>query len=415
MLGCQQPADQAVTHPDDYNSYLGSAPTGPDSKYFRIWNSKIRPDSMQLTSFGVVAGEYARAFEHSGNIEYLKMAEQALRRGVEIAAIGKADFYRALARNYISQHRFREAALLADSAMAMGSGMRANHALQFDVLMELGRYDAAEKHLGEIADMARMDYLIRLAKWSDHQGDLKKAIFCLELAAGKAQRSKNPALVQWFYTNLADYYGHAGEIEKSYRHYLKALELDPSNAYAKKGLAWIVYSHERNPAEAMRILDSVTSYYRTPDIWLLKADIAGALGKHLDRAAYLDRFSQMIQNPDYGGMYNSHAIALYLETTGQVEKALTLAGEEATNRATPEVFSLLAYAYYRNGQADKALELVRDQVDGRTHEPQPLLYAAEIYKATGREGRAAELAGELEEAVYELGPETGARLRSLKM
>ncbi len=415
IASCGQSDESVVTRADDYDHFLGEVPSGHKSKYFQIWNSKIRPDSMQLTSFSIVAGEYARTFDQTGDIAYLKKAEQALLRGVEIAAIGKADFYRALARNYISQHRFGEARLMADSAMAMGSGMRANHALQFDILMELGQYDAAEEHLGAIADMARLDYLIRLAKWSDHRGDLKKAIFSLELAAGKAESSNNPALIQWCYTNLADYYGHAGELGKSYRHYLKALELNPSNAYAKKGIAWIVYSHERRPAEAMRILDSVTTYYNAPDVWLLKADIAESTGDMRARSKYLDSYSRLVRNPDIGHMYNAHTIAFYLESTGQTDRAMELAKREVSNRATPQTLGLLAYAYYRNGDMEKALELVRSEVDGRTYEPQPLLYAAEIYKASGMYGRASELAADLEEAVYELGPKTENRLRTLKM
>ena len=415
LSSCQHQAKERITNPDDYEAFLAATPSGPQSKYFRIWNDKIRPDSLQLTSFGIVAGEYARAFENTGDIDYLKKAEQALQRGVEIAAIGKADFYRALARNYISQHRFREAAALADSAMAAGSGMRANHALQFDVLMELGQYEEAGTHLEAIADMARMDYLIRLAKWSDHRGDLEKAIFTLELATERAVSSRNPALLQWCYTNLADYYGHAGEIQKSYEHYLKALQLDPSNAYAKKGIAWIVYSHEQQPGEALRILDSVSAYYESPDIALLQADIAASQGNLQAQSVYLDRFANLLSHPGYGDMYNAHAASLYLESTGQVQKALALARREVANRPTPETHGLLAYAYYRSGDTSKALELIREQVDGKTFEPQTLLYAAEIYKAIGMEGRAAQLAAELEEAVYELGPGSPSRLQTLKM
>ena len=45
------------------------------------------------------------------------------------------------------------------------------------------------------------------------------------------------------------------------------------DAYAKKGIAWIVYSYEKNPDEALRILNSVTNTFFAPDYYLLKADI----------------------------------------------------------------------------------------------------------------------------------------------
>src|SRR5690606_18953473 len=121
--------------------------------------------------------------------------------------------------------------------------------------------------------MSDFDYLIRLAKWSDHQGNLDAAIIYLEKAKTTAESSNMKGIKQWAYTNLADFYGHAGRIHDSYNHYLKALELDPNDAYAKKGIAWIVYSYEKNPDEALRILNSVMKDYLAPDYYLLKSQI----------------------------------------------------------------------------------------------------------------------------------------------
>ena len=69
---------------------------------------------------------------------------------------------------------------------------------------------------------------------NDHNGDLDTTIRFMEKARDKAEASKNNGLMLWAYTNLADYYGHAGRIEDSYDHYLKTLRIDPENAYAKK-------------------------------------------------------------------------------------------------------------------------------------------------------------------------------------
>ena len=281
--------------------------------------------------------------------------------------------------------------------------------------MELGQYDAAKRHLDALRHPNRMDYMIRLAKWSDHRGNLPKAIEVLEHASRLADASGNPALRKWCYTNLADYYGHSGALEDSYRYYLRALALDPADAYAKKGIAWIVYSHERRPEEALRILKSVVAYHQTPDLLLLLADIAGDLGDPRGRSEYLDRFDKLVRHPDYGYMYAAHRIALFLENGHNARQALKWAREEVDRRDTPETRALLAYALYRSERLTEALELIRDSVDGRTFEPEPLLYAAEIYKAYGMDGNAARLAGELEDAVFELGPGTEARLDRLKI
>ena len=369
---CSSNTAVKITDSKDYGQYLTSEPSKVTSKYFELWNSKIKPDSMQLISFGIVASEYTRYFKETGNITYLKRAEKALKRAATIAAVGKSGYYRALSRNYISQHRFKEALVWAEKAEKMGSGLRASHSLLFDVHMELGDYNTAHSYLDLIYNIEDFGYLIRAAKWQDHKGNLNQAVVLMEKAKRKAEASSNPETKLWAYTNLADFYGHAGRLEESYQHYLKALAIDGDNAYAKKGIAWIVFSHEKNPVQALHILEAVTDVNETPDYHILKAEIATYAEEELKASMFLDSFYQSVQNIAYGDMYNTHKIKFYLEVTGQYEKALALAQIEVLNRATPEAYDLLAYAELKNGNATKALDLVLTHVEDHTHEPEAL-------------------------------------------
>ena len=413
LSSCKTETENLLTNKDDYNKYLASSSSKTTSKYFELWNNKILPDSSQLMSFGIVGGEYNRYFQNTGDIQYLKKAEQVLEKAVNIAAIGQASYYRALARNYISQHRFREAAQLADSARTIKSGVDETLGLMFDVNMELGNYDVAQKYLDSLKNMNDFEYLIRLSKWNDHKGDLATTIRFMEKAKEKAEDSKNKGLRLWAYTNLADYYGHAGRIEDSYRHYLKALALDPGNAYAKKGIAWIVFSHEKKADEAMRILDSVTKNYKAPDYYLLKAEIADFMGDDLKSLSNFETYFKLVRNPDYGDMYNAYNVSLYLDRTDQFDKALKLSRKEVGNRPTPESYSLLAYSHFKKGDKEKALEIVQEHIEGKTFEPAVLVYAAEIYKATGHIEKAQAIKTELFEAIYELGPSSEKSISKL--
>lgn len=406
LSSCRTNNNGQITDREDYNKYLTSSPSKTTSKYFELWDSKIMPDSSQLMSFGIVGGEYNRYFQKTGDIKYLKKAEQVLKKAVEIAAIGEAGYYRALARNYISQHRFKEALQLADSSRATGNGIYESQCLLFDVHMELGNYNTAEKYLDSLKNMSDFGYLIRLSKWNDYKGDLNTTIHFMEKAKEKTEMSKNTALTLWSYTNLADYYGHAGRIEDSYRHYLMALSLDPENAYAKKGIAWIVFSHEKKPKEAIRILDSVTKTYKAPDYFLLKAEIANYMGDNLKSLSNLDEYYKAVQDPAYGDMYNAHSVLLYLKETEQFDKAFELAQKEVRNRPTPESYGLLAYSYLKKGQKEKAREIIEQHIEGKTFEPGILLYAAKVYKATGATEKVEVLKTELLGSIYELGPST---------
>ena len=413
LVSCQQKETEFRTNSQDYDQFLAAQPVKPTSKYFQLWDNKIKSDSLQLLSLGNVAGEYNRFFSGTGNIRYLKDAEQSLKRAVEIAAIGKAGYLRALARNYISQHRFREALDLAEKARKFGSGVKETQSLLFDLHMELGNYDLANQYLDSIQNMSDFGYLIRVAKWNDHKGDLDTAINFMEKAMAKAESSKNKGLQLWSYTNLADFYGHAGRIEESYNLYLRALNIDPQNAYAKKGIAWIVYSHERNGKEALRILDSIMQKNQSPEYYLLKAEIADFMENDMQRVQALDDYYKIVgNNPQYGDMYNAYNVDFLLEMDVE-QKAYKLAQEEVNNRPTPESYGWLAYSLLHLGENKKALELIEKHVMGATFEPAILHQAAEIYKANGKMEKVRELKQELMEAAYELGPIKEAQIASL--
>lgn len=413
LSACHTDNDNQITDKRDYDKYLVSNAPKTSSKYFELWNGKIKPDSSQLMSFGIVSSEYNRYFENTGDITYLKKAEKVLKKAADIANVARAGTYRALARNYISQHRFREAKQWADSAQAVGSSPNQTQVLMFDVHMELGNYNTAEKYLDSLKNMDDFGYLIRLAKWNDYKGDLDTTIRFMEKARDKAETSKNTGLMLWSYTNLADYYGHAGRIEESYDHFLKTLQIDSENAYAKKGIAWIVFSHEKKAKEAMRILDSVTQQYKSPAYFLFKSEIAEYLGDDMKSMVNLDKYYRLVQNKDYGDMYNTYNISLYLNKTGQYDKALKLAEKEVANRPTPESYSFLAYAYLKKGDAKKARAIVEAHIECKTFEPAILLRSAEIYKETGSIVRVEQLKEELLGAAYELGPVTEKEIAQL--
>ncbi len=414
VVSCKQDKQIAlVTQKAAYEKYLYTEAPETDSKHFRLWNNKIKADSMQLTSLGVAASYYGSYFQKTGNIGFLKQAEQALKKAVSIAAIGKAGYERSLARNYISQHNFKEALRLAEIAHERGSGLYQSRSLLFDVHMELGNYELAEQYLDSIKDMSRFDYLIRLSKWNDHLGDLNAAIRFMEMATKKAEAGKNRELMIWSYTNLADFYGHAGRIEEAYNHYLKALKIDPENAYAKKGIAWIVFSYEKRPEEALRILKGVEQNFNSPDIYLLKAEIYEYQNNDLDRSAALEAYNELVSKADYGVMYHKPNALLSINEENDLTTALKLAEEEVQGRSTPETYALLAYTHFRKGNLATALKIADTYVYENTGEPEVLLQLAEIYKAAGRTAIVQELQQELLTAVFELGPLSEAKIRQL--
>ncbi len=415
VVSCNK-EETTITNPEDYAVYLTkhNNQTRKEAKEkLQFWNSRIKADSLQITALSPAATAYTELFHSTGDIAYLKLAEKALTKSVDVAAIGKSGYLLALAHNYISQHRFIEAKEAAQGAYLLKTNSKETEMVLFDISMELGEYENAEKYLQKIANQSDYNFLIRLAKWNDYKGNLDATIRNMEKALKIAENGKKKGLQLWSYTNLADYYGHAGRIEESYDHYLKALAIDPSNAYAKKGIAWIVYSYEYKPEEALKILDAVMSDYQSPDYFLLKAEIAGFQKNDTVKKINLIKYYNSVKDNRYGIMYNTHTALLLAEEYGEYDEALVIAEEEIQNRPTPQSYDLKAYILNLKGDHKEALTIAENYIVHKTFEPLANLHIAQIYKANNLSEKVSPIIEELMDSSYELGPVISKELMNL--
>ena len=418
LLGCNGQGDKDVTfttNPKDYTSFLQADPiksyaAALEEKEF--WSKRLGSDSTGVGDLGPLAGAYSKLFETSGDIQYLKDAEQVYKKAITVAAIKIQDGYkRALAKNYITQHRFKDAIILLEESYAGISNKHATELLLFDSYLEVGAYSKALQFLKKIENINQFDYLIRISKWSDHQGDLSAAIRYMQKALAIANSKKNLALQIWTNSNIADYYGHQGDIKASYNHYLKTLALQPDNAYAKKGIAWILYSKEYNTAQASELIDHLLANHNLPDYYLLKAEMASYQGDSVLSEEYMQQFFTLANNPLYGDMYNTHKIMALVKTDPY--KALQLARKEVDNRTTPQSYQLLALAQLASNLKQEALATITSFVAGKTSDPMALLHSAQVYKANGMLDKVTALKTALLPASYELGPEVFKQVTAL--
>lgn len=406
IVSCETKSDQ-VTNSNDYDKYL-NAKENKSLEFTKgeidFWQKKFNATPNQTSYLIQIASQYSKLFEITGNIDYLIKTENLLKQYNEAMKYSTTGTIRSLARNYISQHRFKEALVLAKKALAIGDGMMQTQKLLFDINMELGNYAEAETNLNFIKDFRDFDYLIRLSKWNDHKGDLKTAIVFMEKAKVVAETNENKALKIWTYSNLGDLNGHDGNIKASYDYYLKTLDLEPNHSYALKGIAWIAFSHEKNTEEAKRIIDKISKKHDTPDFYLLKSKIAEFENNTSDKKENLKKYFKMLDNAKYGAMYNKYNTLIYADDKTTAFKALEIATIEVNHRPTPDSYDLLAWAYYNLGDVNKAFEISQKHVFGKSHEPMLNYHLAVIYKANNRFETAKTIKESLKGSDYELGP-----------
>jgi len=396
-----------ITAAKDYDKYLNIKDN--KSKDFaqneiNFWQNKYDIAPNQISYLSLLASNYSKLFENTGDVKNLYKAEELLTKSNEAYHYTSVGTIRSLARNYISQHRFKEALVLANKAFAIGEGMKETQKLLFDVNMELGNYTEAEKNLKYLTDATDFDYLIRISKWNDHLGDLKTAITFMEKANQIALINDNKSLKIWTYSNLGDLNGHAGNIKTSYDYYLKTLAVEPNNSYALKGIAWIAFSYEKNTAEANRIIDIISKRHHTPDFYLLKAQIAEYENNISLKNENLKAYFNMLNTINYGAMYNKYNTLIYADDKATAAKALEIAKVEIDHRPTPDSYDLLAWSYYNLGDAKKALAIEQEYVIGKSFEPKLNYHLATIYKANNLQSKVAPIKKELLESTFELGP-----------
>lgn len=401
----QEEARDKVMNQNDYEQYFSSNKgemLAEAKAQVKFWSNRLRPDSSGVGDLGPLAAAYTGLYEATGDVHNLSHAETLYRKAISLSGDIKDGYERGLAHNLISQHRFKEAKNILEVSYAGNSNKHQTELMLFDVYMEVGEYENAYKTLSKVKNNSDYNYLIRAAKWNDFKGDLDATIQLMEKAKTIAESRKSKPLQIWTYSNLGDYYGHAGRIKDSYDHYLKTLALQPDNAYAKKGLAWIAYSWENNPKEANRILSEIEKDHVVPDYALMKSELAEFSGDDKIAETLKTSFLNEVSQPKFGDMYNAYQIELYADT--DAKKSLEMAKAEVANRPTPEAYHLLALAQLKNNQKGKALSTINDHVAGKTYEPMAQYHMGLVYNAHGKTKEVKELKEELLGAAYELGP-----------
>jgi len=416
VVSCSKNTQQQITNPKDYANYLKVTENGSlanAQKEVAFWSTKLSASPNQYPYLQKIAAANTQLFSITGNIEYLKEAETNLLQANKKTNYDNASYLRSLARNYVSQHRFKEALEILLKAEKKGENLQSTEFQLIDVYLELGNIKKAEEYLSNVKNFESFEYLIRISKFSDALGNLDSAISYLEKALKKIENSNKPELLEWTHTNLGDYYGHAGRLQDSYQSYLKALEINSNNSYAKKGIAWIVFSHEKNPAKSLEILAAIEQETMAPDLHLLKAEIAEYSGNFAEKEQHIKQYFIAVNNEKYGAMYAKYNVLLLAENKSTIKEAIEIAKREVKERPTAQSYDLLAWSYFKNGDVKKALSIIEKQVIPNTFEPELLFHAVQILKASKRNKEANLLLADLKESSFELGPNIAQMITKL--
>ena len=394
-------ADDLETRLDKYNPKNEIESINQEINF---WENKLSIHPNQLTYHAPLAQAYQRRFDQTASIKDLRKAEMLLATAISKTPDNqKSSLIRSLSQNLIKQHKFCEALDYMLVADLLEDNERANDLILFDIYQEIGLVETAGRILDKIGHQKDFNYFIRRAKMEDSRGDLTAAIQLMERAHRAVENSENKILEEWVLTNLGDFYGHANKIDHSTHCFSRALELNPNNWYALKGLAWIAYAHEKNIEQADKIIKHLSSVNKSPSLMLFQAELENYRGHTASANKIKSMFAEEVQKPDYGAMYNKYLIELFTTKEHQnLNKALKLAEYEIGQRPTPESYSLLAYVLYQSGKRTKAQKISQQEVLNKTSEPDALMHLLEIFQDNKELKKS--LQWELSSSTFEIGP-----------
>jgi len=137
------------------------------------------------------------------------------------------------------------------------------------------------------------------------------------------------------------------------------------------------------------------------------------MGNSVEKEKQLTLYYNAVNKKDYGVMYAKYNVILFAENEENRLKAIEIAKQEVEERPTAQSYDLLAWAYFKNNNKTKALEIVEKYVINNTFEPEALLHTAQILKANGKKNKATNLKLELLGAIYELGPNAEQEIKNI--
>lgn len=398
LLRCATPEKKPIVVPRDYQFVFenNSAVLVKNDEDLEFWRRRGE-DEVSLVK---VATLYADRFKLTGKVEDV-LRSDSLYQTVLLKYGASPELLQAMAANSITQHQFKKAKEYILQALTNGDKKGASLLMLADIQLELGDPEGAAFSLEQLRNKNSFAFLIRQAKIKDQAGEQDTAIHLMEKAFERVKGNK--ALSSWTKTNLADRYGHAGRIAEAYQAYLDVLRQDPADDYALKGIAWIALSHDRNFAEAKKLLMHLIHKKDLPDYQLLLAELSEAAGNEIEKKEALEKFTAMTNSEAYERMYAKYKIMLEAEEFAYPDNAIAMAQKEIASRPSPQSYDLLAWSYFQKGDRQRAVDLCENHVEGKTLEPEACYHMGMIY-AEKNPGKSKSLLTEALNSAFELGP-----------
>jgi tetratricopeptide (TPR) repeat protein len=258
----------------------------------------------------------------------------------------------------LGKHEFADGLVTARRAIALSPSLVAARAAEVDALVELGRYDEADRAAGEMLGLgADLTTLARVSYLAELRGRLPAALAAMRAAAASPGLApENSAYVDALLGNLLVYTGDDAGAAAAYAH---ALALVPDHAPSLGGQARLAVGAGRLD-DAIALFGRAAAVVPLPEYVIALGDAQSAAG-HVDAATKSYELARAeIRLFQSAGVVVDVDLALLEADHGDPAAALGYAMAAIRETPTVRAADAVAWALHRLGRDREALLRVKE-------------------------------------------------------
>ena len=304
----------------------------------KFWQAQVARDPENNQSYNRLASAYAQKARETGNISYFELAEGALKESLRLESTHEdaAPAFTQLATVHLAEHRFHEAAVDAEKAIALLPGYLGAYPYAGDAQLELGNYEASEKFYGRLVkpedelEHPGIEFLAAShgAGLDWIKGDTAKANEDLARAVALGMKMHLPAEnLAWTEFMLGEQYFMMGDLAKAEENAANSLKDFPKyhRALAEMGQ---IRAAQGKYAEAIQFYKDAIAIIPLPlyltalgDVYAVTGD-KGNAEKQYSTVEFIGRLNEINQQ-----VYNRELAIFYADHDRKLPEALTLAAK----------------------------------------------------------------------------------------
>ncbi len=317
---------------------------------------------------------------------YVDRAEESFGKALEIDS-RSALAMQGLGMVAMTRHQFTEAVEWGKKSVEANPYNPSAYGVLVDAYTDLGQYDMAVQMAQQMVDMrpdlasySRIAYLRAL------HGEMEGAIE----AAGRAVAAASGSIEQtnWVRVQLGSLYYQTGQMDLAERTYRIALSQLPMYGHALAGMAQLHIARGEY-AEAVDAYEDAVHVRPIGGNYVALGGAYELAGMQEKADEAYDRAIEILEEEEAGGMNMHEELALLLlDLDIRLEEALELAKIAYERRPTVKNADILGWAYFKNGEPDKALYYAEEALRIDSHEARYYYHAGRIAAEAGEQRKA---------------------------